>query len=183
MPTRFEIHDGTHDFPNCLFTTLNPCSGGSGAAPQVKDTKSTSFRSQLKHYILKEASPELTGANVTQCCALQPSPARFHGTLCGSRMCVATSNNCSANRGFQEFPLWLSEFRTLNSVRMQVLSLASLSGLRIQYCHSCSVGCRRGSDLVLPWLWQKPQPQLQYDPQPRTSRCRRCSFKEKEKRK
>ena len=112
MPTRFEIHDGTHDFPNCLFATLNPCSGGSGAAPQVKDTKSTSFRSQLKHYILKEASPELTGANVTQCCALQPSPARFHGTLCGSRMCVATSNNCSANRGFQEFPLWLSEFRT-----------------------------------------------------------------------
>ena len=43
----------------------------------------------------------------------------------------------------------------LVSMRTQVWSLASLSRLRIQWCHelSCGVGRRRGSDLALLWLW------------------------------
>ena len=40
----------------------------------------------------------------------------------------------------------------LGTVRLQVQSLASLSGLRIWHCLSCGVGCRHGSDLVLLWL-------------------------------
>ena len=42
----------------------------------------------------------------------------------------------------------------LASVRIQVPSLASLSGLRIQRCMSCGVGHRCGSDLT--WLWHRP---------------------------
>ena len=54
-------------------------------------------------------------------------------------------------------PLWLSGLTTpLVSMSMQVRSLASLSGLRIQHCHSCGVGLRRGSDLALLWLWCRP---------------------------
>jgi len=34
--------------------------------------------------------------------------------------------------------------------------LALLSGLRIQRCHELSVGCRRGSDATLLWLWHRP---------------------------
>ena len=40
----------------------------------------------------------------------------------------------------------------LVSTSMWVRSLALLSGLRIQ---SCGAGCRRGSDLMLQWLWRK----------------------------
>ena len=44
-----------------------------------------------------------------------------------------------------EFPLWLSWLRTdVVSVRMQVQSLASFSGVR----------------MALPWLWHRPQLQL-----------------------
>ena len=38
-------------------------------------------------------------------------------------------------------------------MRVQVRSLASLSGLRIWCCVSCGVGHRCGSDLALLWLW------------------------------
>ena len=38
---------------------------------------------------------------------------------------------------------------------MQVQSLASLSGLRIQCWLSCSVGHRYGSDPALLWLWYR----------------------------
>ena len=38
-------------------------------------------------------------------------------------------------------------------MRMQVQSLASLSGLRIQHCCGCGVGRRRSSDVALLWLW------------------------------
>ena len=41
----------------------------------------------------------------------------------------------------------------LASVRMWVRSLALLRGLRIGVAMSCGVGCRGGSDLMLPWLW------------------------------
>ena len=57
-------------------------------------------------------------------------------------------------------------------MRMQVRSLALLSGLRIQCCHelwcrsqtplesgvaiSCGVGCRCGWDPTLLWLWCRP---------------------------
>ena len=52
----------------------------------------------------------------------------------------------------QEFPQWLSRLRTqLVSMRMQVQSLAPLSGLRIRHC--CGTGCRYGSDPTLLWLW------------------------------
>ena len=42
------------------------------------------------------------------------------------------------------------------TVRMQVQSLVSLSGLRIQLAVSCGVGHRSDSDLPLLWLWCKP---------------------------
>jgi len=39
-------------------------------------------------------------------------------------------------------------------MRTQVLSLASLSGLRIQHCRELQcVSCRLGSNLALLWLW------------------------------
>jgi len=48
----------------------------------------------------------------------------------------------------------------LGTMRMRVRSLALLSGLRIWCCPgaavSCGVGPRRGSDLVLLWLWRRP---------------------------
>ena len=55
----------------------------------------------------------------------------------------------------------------LGTMRLQVQSLALLSGLRIRWCRSqtwlgssvavsCGVGCRRGLDPVLLWLWRRP---------------------------
>ena len=41
----------------------------------------------------------------------------------------------------------------LGSMRLWVPSLASLSGLRIGVAVSCGVGRRRGSNLVVLWLW------------------------------
>ena len=43
-------------------------------------------------------------------------------------------------------------------MRLQVRSLPLLSGLMIQHCIavSCGVGCRRGSDPALLWLWRGP---------------------------
>ena len=41
-------------------------------------------------------------------------------------------------------------------MRMLVRFLALLSGLRIQHCWSCSIGCRCGSDPALLWLWHRP---------------------------
>ena len=40
--------------------------------------------------------------------------------------------------------------------RMQVQTLASLSGLRIKRCHELCVGRRRSSDSALLWLWYWP---------------------------
>ena len=47
---------------------------------------------------------------------------------------------------------WLTN--RLASMRMQVRSLASLSGLRIGVAVSCGAGHRRGLDPT--WLWHKP---------------------------
>ena len=56
-----------------------------------------------------------------------------------------------------EFPLWLSGLRPdIVSLRMQVLSLDLLSGLRIWHCHSCSIGPKWCSDPELLWLWCTP---------------------------
>ena len=44
----------------------------------------------------------------------------------------------------------------LGTVRLQVRSLAPLSGLRISVAVSCGVGHRHGSDPTLLWLWCKP---------------------------
>ena len=41
------------------------------------------------------------------------------------------------------------------SMRMQVQSLASLSGLGIQRCHELCVGHRGSLDATLLWLWHK----------------------------
>ena len=46
--------------------------------------------------------------------------------------------------------------KSIVSKRMQVRSLAWLSGLRIQCCPERCVGCRHGSDLALLWLWCRP---------------------------
>ena len=54
------------------------------------------------------------------------------------------------------------------SMRMQVLSLALLSGLRIQHCCDCDVGCRHSSNLTLSL---------------ETSICLRCSATKKERKK
>ena len=44
----------------------------------------------------------------------------------------------------------------LVSIRTQVWSLASLSGLRIWHCCELLVSCRHSSDPVLLWLWLWP---------------------------
>ena len=44
----------------------------------------------------------------------------------------------------------------LGTMRLQVQSLASLSGLRIHVAMNCGVGHRRGLDLALLWLWCRP---------------------------
>ena len=44
----------------------------------------------------------------------------------------------------------------MNSNRIQVQSLTSLSGLRICVAVNCGVGCRHGSDSMLLWLWCRP---------------------------
>jgi len=41
-------------------------------------------------------------------------------------------------------------------MRLQVRSLALLSGLRIQCCDELWCRCRCSSDLVLLWLWDRP---------------------------
>ena len=52
--------------------------------------------------------------------------------------------------------MWLSGLRTqLVSMRMQVGSLASLSGLGSGVAVSCGVGYRCGSDPVWLWLWRR----------------------------
>ena len=43
----------------------------------------------------------------------------------------------------------------LGTMRFQVRSLASLSGLRIHVAVSYRVGHRHGSDLALLWLWRR----------------------------
>ena len=40
-------------------------------------------------------------------------------------------------------------------MRLWVWSLPLLSGLRSGVAVSCGVGCRRGSDPVLLWLWRR----------------------------
>ena len=54
----------------------------------------------------------------------------------------------------EEFLLWLSGLRIrLESMRMQVWSQASLSGLRIQCCHELQCRPKTQLDLALLWLW------------------------------
>ena len=50
----------------------------------------------------------------------------------------------------QQKQIWLA------FMRMQVRSLASISGLRIWCCCGCGVGHRHGLDLALLWLWYRP---------------------------
>ena len=74
-------------------------------------------------------------------------------TKCDMRLCMGSWNQKTA---LGEFPLWLSELQTpLVSMRMQVWSLASLSGLRILCCRVLGVVSWCGSDLTLLWLWRR----------------------------
>ena len=59
---------------------------------------------------------------------------------------------------YKKFSLWLSGLRKPDrgSMRIQVRSLASLSGLRIGIATRCGIGHRCDSDLALPWLWLWP---------------------------
>ena len=58
----------------------------------------------------------------------------------------------------EEFPLWLSGLRTqLVSMKIQVQSLALLSGLRICIGTSCGVDRECSSDLGLLWLRRGPE--------------------------
>ena len=52
--------------------------------------------------------------------------------------------------------LWLSRLQTLTYKDLWVRPLASLSGLRIQRCRELWLGCKRGSDPALLWLWRRP---------------------------
>ena len=44
----------------------------------------------------------------------------------------------------------------LGTMRLQVQSLAMLSGLRIRHCRELWCRSRCGLDLVLLWLWRRP---------------------------
>ena len=48
------------------------------------------------------------------------------------------------------------ETNLTRTMRLQVQSLASLSGLTIGIAVSCGVDCIHSSDLVLLWLWYRP---------------------------
>ena len=63
---------------------------------------------------------------------------------------------CSLERGELGLP-FMAQWKQIRlvSMRMQIWSLASLSGLRIRHYVSWSVGGRRGSDLALLWLWYR----------------------------
>ena len=50
------------------------------------------------------------------------------------------------------------------SVRMQIRSLDSISGLRIRHCHEMQLRLQISLDLLL--LWRRPQLQLPFDPWP-----------------
>ena len=50
---------------------------------------------------------------------------------------------------------WLT-YPTRNHEVAGSISLALISGLRIGVAVSCGVGCRRGSDPELLWLWCRP---------------------------
>ena len=62
--------------------------------------------------------------------------------------------HCIFMKNFCKFPLCLSRLRTwVGSMRIQVWSLAWLSGLRIWHCHKLCVNHRPSWDLALLWLW------------------------------
>ena len=83
---------------------------------------------------------------LVNCWILGPSPRVFHpvGVGLGPRICIS-----------MEFPLWFIRLRTRPvSTRVQVPSLALLSGFRIWRCCERQHKRRRcGSDPELLWLW------------------------------
>ena len=54
------------------------------------------------------------------------------------------------------FPLWLSSNEPNPCMRMQVLSLTLLSGLKIQHCYELGCRLQMWLNLVLLWLWCRP---------------------------
>ena len=84
-----------------------------------------------------------------------------------------------------EFPLWLRALRTqLVSMRMQVLLLASLSGLRIRRCHElwCRSQMQLGSGVAVAVAWAGGY-SSDWTPSLETSICHECGPKKTKKKK
>ena len=84
-----------------------------------------------------------------------------------------------------EFPLWLRWLRTqLVSMKMQVQSLASLCGLRIQRCHElwCGLWMRLRSGIIVARA-QAGLCSSDSTPSLETSTCHRCGLKKERKKK
>ena len=80
-------------------------------------------------------------------------------------------------------PLLAQWYRTwLVCMRMQVQSLALLSGLRIRVAMSCGVGHRHGPDPMLLWLWCRQAAAAPIQSLG-TFICRRCSPKKTKRKK
>ena len=85
---------------------------------------------------------------------LNPNP---QGYLSGSYLPATTGTpwflffkSKTVTHGVPTVALWVKNLTTVARVtrQVQVWSLAWCSGLRTQRCHSCSVGCRCGSDSI-----------------------------------
>ena len=80
----------------------------------------------------------------------------FSGHIPIARSSRRMLKRCDRRRHW-ELLLWLSRLWTSPvSMRVQVQSPASLTGLRIQHAVSCGVGHRCGLDLGFLWLWCRP---------------------------
>ena len=59
----------------------------------------------------------------------------------------------------EEFPLWLSKLRTQHCLCEDVCPISGLAQWVKDFgvAASCGIGHRQSSDLVLLWLWLRPQ--------------------------
>ena len=88
-----------------------------------------------------------------------------------------------SNISTEDCPLWLSGKQTrLVSMRTEIRSLASLSGLRIQHCHElwCKLQTRLGSGVVVAVVWAGSY-SCDSTPSLGTSICHKCSPSKRKK--